>query len=356
MAKQTANRRAPQGARQTAPTVSHGEQVSAGDFLFEALATASADPAAPGQAPSTIKLAPAGRVQTRDGRAFEFDPAMLVARFEKDAVDIPVDLEHSLSSFLGDKGRGAVGWISRLEAREDGLYGEVTWLAPGLEALAARTHRYVSPTFRHDAFGKATWLHSAALVAAPALSMPALASAVATGHPDHDDQENDPMNAETFARLAALAGLSSAVTVEEAAMLAALEAKMAEGVAAAETLATLRTEHEALQASVRKGRVDAMLGAALSAKKIFPAERERFERLAATDEGLAEVEALLEAMPARLSASNLDGAPGAQPGDDAPMTAQQIAEKASALQAELSAKGVEIDIATAVGRIMNRPA
>lgn len=50
--------------------------------------------------------------------------------------------------------------------------------------LAARTHRYLSPTLQADANGVVSWVHSVALVAAPALAkMPALASAAATETP-----------------------------------------------------------------------------------------------------------------------------------------------------------------------------
>ncbi|ABD87120.1 phage protease [Rhodopseudomonas palustris] len=125
-----------------------------------------------------IKVAPRGSVVTRDGRSYRFDPETLVARFATDRVDLPVDLDHAISikAKLGERA-DAVGWVKQLESRLDGLYARVEWLQTGLSALASRTHRFISPTFHHDASGAATWLHSIALVAAPALSMPAIASA-----------------------------------------------------------------------------------------------------------------------------------------------------------------------------------
>lgn len=139
---------------------------------------ATLDAAAIDGAPNLVKVAPRGPVQTRDGRSYTFVPEALVARFAADGIDLPVDLDHSIarSSQSGERA-DAVGWVKKLQARADGLYAHVEWLQSGLSVLASRTHRYISPTFHHDASGTATWLHSIALVAAPALSMPAIAAA-----------------------------------------------------------------------------------------------------------------------------------------------------------------------------------
>lgn len=129
-------------------------------------------------APTVIKITPSGRVTTRDGRAYSFDPAALVSRFNADGIDLPVDLDHATARrALSGERADAVGWIKGLTARPDGTYGEVEWLKDGRAVLSARSHRYISPTFHHDANGNAAWLHSVALVTAPALAMPAVANA-----------------------------------------------------------------------------------------------------------------------------------------------------------------------------------
>ncbi|NVO16099.1 MAG: helix-turn-helix domain-containing protein [Rhodoplanes sp.] len=147
-----------------------------------ALGAVTLDVAAAGGAPAWVKVAPRGAVVTRDGRSYQFDPEKLVSRFAADGIDLPVDLDHAIArkTLLGERA-DAVGWVKELQARLDGLYARVEWLTSGLSVLASRTHRFVSPTFRHDDAGAATWLHSIALVAAPALSMPALASAFGKG-------------------------------------------------------------------------------------------------------------------------------------------------------------------------------
>lgn len=261
-----------------------------------------------GAPPAWIKVAPAGRVTTRDGRSFAFDPATLVARFHSDGIAIPVDLDHSVprKAMFGDAGTVA-GWAAELEARADGLYARVDWLEPGKAALAARTHRFVSPTFNHDDAGNATWLHSIALVPAPALAMPAVASA--GGSP----QEDQPM----LKKIAVALGLAE--TADEAACLSALTTLQAgmvskavheQALANLTAVTTARDAAEAklatLAAETHKAEVDALLETALTDKKIVPAQRAQYATLCATADGLAQVKALLSATPRGLQASNLD--------------------------------------------------
>ncbi len=262
----------------------------------------AADPVAKTEAkgPEWIKILPRGKFIARDGRPFDIDPELLVSRFEADAIDIPVDLDHATvkKALFGDAAP-AVGWINKLEARTDGLYGRVEWLDEGLRVLAARTHRYISPSMTTDDNGKALWLHSAALVAAPAASMPAVASA----QPKHSPEK--PM----LKAIALALGLTE--DASEASCLSALgDLKKRVDPAIHEqtlqTLSTTKTALETLRAETRKGKIDGLLEEALKAKKIVPAERDTFAALCATDEGIEQVKKLIELRPATLGATNLD--------------------------------------------------
>lgn len=261
-----------------------------------------ADPtAAAGQAgPEWIKLTPRGKFTARDGRVFDVDPELLAARFVEDGVDLPVDIDHAtVKKAMFGEAAPAVGWISKLEARADGLYGKVEWLAAGLAVLAARTHRYISPTLKHDENGKAFWLHSAALVAAPAASMAAVASA------DLSTSKETTM----LKAIAAALGLSE--DASEASCLSAvtsLKARIDPAVhqAALDQIKTLSADLDARNASDHKAKVDTLLEDALKAKKIVPAQRDQYAALCATPEGLAQVTALFSTMTATLSASGLD--------------------------------------------------
>lgn len=267
-----------------------------------------ADPAAAAKraGPEWIKITPRGKFTARDGRVFDVDPELLAARFEADGVDLPIDVDHAtVKKAMFGEAAPAVGWVSKLEARADGLYGKVEWLAAGLEILSARTHRYISPTLKHDENGKAFWLHSAALVAAPAASMAAVASA------DLSTSEEPKM----LKAIAAALGLSE--DASEASCLSALtslKARIDPAIhqEALTKVQTLSAELEARNKADHQTKVDTLLEGALTAKKIVPAQRDQYAALCATPEGLAQVTALFGTMTATLAASGLDDK---QPGD-----------------------------------------
>ncbi|WP_020185943.1 phage protease [Methylopila sp. 73B] len=300
--------------------------------------------AAAGTAPDWIKIGPRGSFTTRDGRAYAFDPDTLVARFSADGVDIPVDLDHAIVEKAA--GAAAQGWVKQLEARADGLYGKVEWLAGGKAALAARTHRYVSPSFHHDAAGVATWIHSISLVPAPALPGAAVASA---GHAQTHPETS-------MKGIAAALGLNA--DANEAACLSALteiRSKTVDKAVHDEALASLsaaKTELDGIKAAARKKEVDDLLEGALKAKTIVPAERDAYANLCATDAGLASVRELLKVKPAQLGASGLDSRPAPAGGLAAPdVNPVTLAAKAQMYQSDMRAKGVEVSISDAVNAV-----
>ncbi|WP_279480271.1 phage protease [Aureimonas sp. SK2] len=315
------------------------DHIAAGDVVV-ALA---ADPAE-----AWVKLTPRGKVTTRPGPVYDFDPEALAARFQADDVKLAIDLDHGIAR-LASQGHtvAAVGWIEELQARDDGLYGRVDWLDAGKAVLAARSHRYVSPTFHHEN-GRATWLHSVALVTAPALSnMPALA--------DASGASPEPSMTKAIATALGLQAEAS-----EAACLSAITTLQSEKVEKAvhdATLATLdatKTELDGLKASIRKGAVDALLEGALKDKKIVPAQREQFASLCATDAGLDQVKALLDATPKGLKDSGLDDRtvdPGAG-GGDADVDPVALAADAQKLVSAAAAAGNTLTIQAAVAQVM----
>ncbi|WP_311272377.1 MULTISPECIES: phage protease [unclassified Rhizobium] len=252
--------------------------------------------------PDWIKVAPRGRFTARDGRSFEIDPELLVSRFKTDGVDLPIDIDHATvkKAMFGDSAP-AVGWINQLDARADGLYGKAEWLDEGVRVLTARTHRYISPTLKTDDSGKATWLHSAALVAAPAASMPAVASANLTAT---TKTETNMLKA-----LAVALGLSE--DASEASCLSALstlKSRVDPAVhqEALDQVKTLTAKIEDGNKAAHKGKVDTLLEDALKAKKISPAQRDSYEALATSQEGFDQVKKLIETLGAGLAASGLD--------------------------------------------------
>lgn len=350
--------------------------------------------------PEWIKVTPRGPARTRDGRDFIFDPEALAARFASDGTDVAVDLDHALA-LRAPKGErvDAIGYASAIEARPDGTYARISWLEAASAVLKGRTHRYVSPTFHHDAEGRATWLHSIALVAAPALSMPALAHAGAHTEPHPMKQIAKALGLpETADEAACLAALNGRVEVKPLAMALDLPEHMAapallsavgevrgglksiaqklglnEGADAPSCLAAIGTLQAgagemvtqlqsnlsattqrlaAVEKAARDKDVAELLDGGLKDRKIIPAQREHLAALCATDAGLTSVRAMLGATVPGLQASGLDGR-HAETGDASqdPVT---LAAEANKVMDEHRAIGRPIGIAEAMGIVTSR--
>ncbi|MCX5512271.1 hypothetical protein C3941_09385 [Kaistia algarum] len=303
-------------------------------------ATLSALPVVGDVAPEWVQLFPASPAfETRDGRHFRIDdPAQLASVFTSEATEIPVDINHA-TEIRAPKGEEAepVGWIKEIAIRAGLLCGRVEWTDKG--KAAAKAYRYVSPSFNHDKSGLVTRIRSLALVAVPALAeMPALAAA-------HNAEPSElPMKS-----IALALGLTEAA--DEASCLSALTTLKTATVAKTihdETVATLsatKTTLETLQASVRKGKVDALIEGALKAKKILPAQKDHYVGLCSTDAGLAQVEQLIAASPAQLAASGLDDR-SAEDGDHSDPVA--LAAAATTYQQKLAAGGRQVSYSEAV--------
>ena len=304
--------------------------------------TASASGADAFKAPEWVQITPRGKVPCRDGRSFTFEPERLVARFEAEGIDVPVDLDHGIMTGTRPD---AVGWIKELQARAEGLFARVEWLESGLEVLRARTRRFVSPTFHHTKEGVTTWLHSAALVAAPALSMAALA------HADPTSQQQQDISMKGIAK-----ALGLNPEADEAACLSAFNTFKSGTVAKAvheETLAKLEattSELNSLKKAQHDKAVSEVLEAALAAKKITPAQKDSYAALCATDEGFEQVKALLKATADGLARSSLDEQKAPATNSDA-LDPAALSAKASAYQAEQASKGITVDIIAAVNHV-----
>ncbi|MBW1990477.1 MAG: hypothetical protein JRI97_13180, partial [Deltaproteobacteria bacterium] len=102
-------------------------------------------------APEWVELVPVGGIVGRDGRKWTLNkPEEVIERSLSMAPggEIPVDEEH-----VTEKGGGpspAVGWIDRMEIRENSIWGRVAWTPRGEELVANREYRHVSPVIAYD--------------------------------------------------------------------------------------------------------------------------------------------------------------------------------------------------------------
>lgn len=245
--------------------------------IISGLVTFAAEQSEDG-APEWIKVAPRGRFTARDGRVFEVSPETLIERFNADGISIPVDINHATirKAATGDESP-AYGWIEELQARDDGLYGRVKWLDRGRSILAEKSHPFLSPAFGSaDSKGRATWLHSVALVATPAVAMPALASA------QPNEEETTAMGNK---KIAEALGLPTDTAEED--ILAAIAAIKAKANGTAALVDGAQSAMKTLSAEVGKARterIERRVDEAIRAGTATPALRDFCLTLANLDE------------------------------------------------------------------------
>lgn len=140
------------------------------------------------QAPTAIRLLPAGDFAAVDGRPGKATSGghwtltaelarKVIAQVSAQRTDVLVDYEHqSLLSKQNGKPAPAAAWLKALEWRDGpadaggGLWAtDVSWTPAAAAALSAGEYRYLSPVFTHDSQGRVTRLVSVALTNTPAL-------------------------------------------------------------------------------------------------------------------------------------------------------------------------------------------
>lgn len=100
------------------------------------------------------------------------------------AKGIPVDFNHAMEHKSRTRHAPAAGWIEKLEARFDGIWGQIAWTSEGRDKIAGRVYRYISPVFAHSPDGKVQAILRAGLTNTPALTMEAICSADADDEPE----------------------------------------------------------------------------------------------------------------------------------------------------------------------------
>ena len=125
-----------------------------------------------------IQLIPAGNIQAVDGRKWINDNLEAVIETSMAGVDLVIDYEHQ-TDYAKENGKPApaAGWIKKLEARADSIWGMVEWTEKAKAHFGDKEYRYLSPTFYHTKDGHVTRIVRAALTNNPAIhELPALAN------------------------------------------------------------------------------------------------------------------------------------------------------------------------------------
>ena len=113
-----------------------------------------------------IHLIPIGYHKTEKGDFTLDDIPAIIAKFENSKNDMVIDYEHQT---LHGNEAPAAGWIKRLFAKEDGLWGDVEWTEKARNYIKNKEYRYLSPVFAIDATRKVIKLINAGLTNQPAI-------------------------------------------------------------------------------------------------------------------------------------------------------------------------------------------
>lgn len=138
--------------------------------LFTAL-----PPATAGNVPQWIHLVPNGTFKCRDGRGpFRLaNPQDVITHsMQNGRIHLPLDENHSTDRAATSGGSApAVGWIDKLEARTDGIWGHVDWNKSGKALVADRAYNGVSPALAATPDGVVTRIARASLTNLPNLDL-----------------------------------------------------------------------------------------------------------------------------------------------------------------------------------------
>lgn len=183
-------------------------------------AAASASLSADATPAPWVRLLPNGTFTLRDGRgpfragdnAAELSQVIDRSLAYASNTELMMDYDHQ-SYFAVKPGVGgtavASGWIKKLDARADGIWGRIEWTDAAAAKIKASEYRYISPLFTYDDAGNINRLINAALVNVPAIDFTAIAASLLT--------HKEPVPMKTIAKFLGLAETSS-----EEAILAAM--------------------------------------------------------------------------------------------------------------------------------------
>ncbi|WP_297323050.1 phage protease [uncultured Bartonella sp.] len=131
-----------------------------------------------------IQLVPAGRVETVDNRgpfmAQNLNGIIETSFAEAKATSgsLPIDYNHSID-IAAPKGKPspAAGWITKLEARNDGIWGLAEWTPTAFNQIKDREYRFISPVLVSTSSNVIRAILRASLTNNPALTLVSLNSA-----------------------------------------------------------------------------------------------------------------------------------------------------------------------------------
>lgn len=105
-----------------------------------------------GAPPEWIHLLPAGEIRTADGRGPYKVKSMPALAIQLNAASNFLIDECHATDLAAPKGEPAPAraWVKEFEARPDGLWGRADWTGAGVQLMADKSYRFISPAVLHD--------------------------------------------------------------------------------------------------------------------------------------------------------------------------------------------------------------
>lgn len=260
--------------RPSSPGIEAAAELASGDAAGSDIVVASR--AASIAEDGWVQLLPSGRWMGRDGRGPYLleDAQGVIDRTLASKKDLPVDRDHAMD--LAPKGSPApaMGWITELAARDDGIWGRVDWTPTGKQLVEGREYRWLSPVFRKRPNGAIDVILRAGLTNDPNFPLRELAS----------QESGMPLDVE-LRRVLALAeseGAAAIVAAVERAVERADRPDPARFVPVAQ-FQEVASQLAGLQAQVAKEVAERDVGGAITAGKLAPAQRQWAMDYAAAD-------------------------------------------------------------------------
>lgn len=325
-----------------------------------ALCSSVAFAAGANSAPEWVHLLPQGEIRTGDGRGpYRFAAAeQLIAASLQAGERLVIDENHA-TDLAAPKGlpAPAMGWVTELQARADGIWGKVEWTDAGKQLVAGRAYRGISPVIAHDKAGNIAALLRASLVNKPnlrglqtlhseetdmnllqklakALGLPdstsedTLVTAITTLHAEKAKAATDQTVAlqAQLDPLAEAAGLTKGAKADD--IVAAVKQLVA-GNADSATIVGLQAELKAvgdqlvsIQSEGKKKTAEAFVDAAIAKGRVgVKPQRDRYVTLHMADP--AGTEAMINDLPA-LGGTMLTTAPIKTPAGEVSLNAEQL--------------------------------
>lgn len=226
-------------------------------------------PAADGVPPEWLHLVPAGTFKGQDGRGpYTLANAAAVITASMAGGPLVLDENHATDHALKSGiSAPAMGWVTELQARDDGLWGRVEWTPAGVEMMTGRAYRGVSPVIATTKDGRILQVLRAALTNAP--NLPQLTALHTQGTSMDLTKVREalglPADADEAAVLAAITTARQSQT--------ALQAKVD---TMAGQIVSLQTQADTATQQIARDRATAAIDGAITAGKPIKALRDHY--------------------------------------------------------------------------------